>query len=607
MNRGTPAPSSQEAAPVVPARAEPSVPVALRELKVPRALTVQRLAQLMQVTPIELIKQLMRNSVMANINQTIDYATAAPVVGAFGFRAVLQEEAATKTLSAKVEAEEDLSLLQPRPPVVTILGHVDHGKTTLLDAIRKTRVAEREAGGITQHIGAYQVDYRGQRITFLDTPGHEAFTAMRARGAEATDIAVLVVAANDGIMPQTIEAINHVKAAKVPIVVAINKMDLPDADAERVKRQLADHGLLIEEWGGDVVAVPVSAKAGTGLEDLLENILVMAEVAELKANPQRAAAGVVIEASLDKSRGPVSTLLVKTGTLRMGDYVVAGTTRGRVKALVSDAGKRIKQAGPATPAGVLGLSELPQVGDTFAVVESEQAGRSLVEERQRGQAQTRRQVTLEEIFTRIRSGEAEELRVIVKADVQGSVEAIVDALSHLSSDKAQLRVIHAASGSITESDIFLAVASQAIILGFNITLEPGARRVAEAEHVEVRFYTIIYQLLEDIQNTLKGLVQPTVVDTVLGRGVVRAVFTRSRQGKVAGVAVTEGRLMRNAFARVLRQGQLLHDGPIASLRRFKEDAREVAAGLECGMAVEGFDDFQEGDVLEAHRQERPGQ
>ncbi|MEE8443341.1 MAG: translation initiation factor IF-2 [Dehalococcoidia bacterium] len=573
-----------------------------RALTVPDAISVAHLAELINASPIELMKQLMRAGIMANINQVIDFDTAAAIIPGFGFRAVsvVDTPKGTKDIGAE---QEDAALLQPRPPVVTILGHVDHGKTTLLDFIRKTKVAEREEGGITQHIGAYQVEYQNQQITFLDTPGHEAFTAMRARGAQATDIAVLVVAADDGVMPQTIEAINHVKAAGVPIIVGINKIDLPDADLERVKRQLAEHDLLIEDWGGDVVSVPISAKAGDGVVDLLENILVVAEVAELRANPDRLARGIVVESKLDKSRGPTATVLVKTGTLRVSDHLVVGTTRGRVKALVNDAGQRIKSATPSMPVEVLGLDKLPEAVDVFTVAQSEREARELVEERLRQQQTAGPQVSLEEMFSRIRAGEAKDLNLIIKADVYGSVEAIRDSLSQMSTDKVQVRIIHAASGSITETDVFLAVASQAIIIGFNTTLELGARHVANAQHVEIRFYSVIYTLLEDIQNTLEGLIPPTMKETVEGHATVRVVFSRSRRSTVAGVYVTDGRLLRNASARIIREGQVIYDGSIASLRHFKEDVREMATGFECGIGLAGFDDFQEGDIIEVHRQE----
>jgi translation initiation factor IF-2 len=548
------------------------------------------------------MKQLMRAGVMASINQAIEFNTAAAIIPAYGYRAVPMPEAA-KAAKALEEAE-DPTKLQGRPPVVTVLGHVDHGKTTLLDAIRKTKVAEREAGGITQHIGAYQAEYKGHKITFLDTPGHEAFTAMRARGANATDIAILVVAADDGVMPQTVEAINHVKAAKVPIIVALNKIDKPEADPERVKRQLTEHGLVVEEWGGDVIAVLVSAKAGTGIDDLLENILVVAEVAELKANPDRRARGVVIEARLDKSRGLVATVLVKNGTLNVGDYVVVGNVRGRIKALVSDAGRRMKSAPPATPVEVLGLNELPQAGDALEAVPSERAAKALVEARLQRQGNLRTRVSMEDVVNRIRTGESKELNVIIKADVQGSVEAVREAMTRLSTEKAQVRIIHTASGAVTESDIFLAVASQALVLGFNTGVEQGARRLAESEDVEIRFYTIIYTMVEEIRGMLEGLIKPVIKDIVEGHAAVRTIISRSRQSKVAGCMVTDGRLLRNAQVRVLRKGKAVFEGPIQSLRHFKEDVREVAAGLECGVVLAKFDDFQEEDILEAHRQEQ---
>ena len=569
-----------------------------RPIRIPAAITVGRLADLINATPIEVMKHLMRAGIMASINQAIDFETASAITPLYGYRAVPDEATSTKRDDTKVE--EDAALMKLRPPVVTVLGHVDHGKTTLLDAIRKTKVAEHEAGGITQHIGAYQIEYNDHPITVLDTPGHEAFTAMRARGADVTDIAVLVVAADDGIMPQTLEAISHIKAANVPIIVAINKVDLPDADPERVKRQMAEQNLLLEEWGGDVVGVEVSAKTGQGVDDLLENILVVAEVADLKANPDRAANGVVVEAKLDRSRGPVATVLVKGGTLKLGDHLVVGSTRGRVKALVNHAGERIDAATPAMPVEILGLADLPAAGDLFEVVASARDARSIVEERRRNEGAARR-VSLEDTFNRIRTGESQELNLIIKADVQGSAEAARDGVSRLSTDKAQVHVIHFGSGAISESDIFLAVASQAIVIGFNTPIDPGAKRVAEIEGVETRFYNVIYSLLEDVTNVLEGLVKPEMKDVVEGNAVVRAVFQRGRQGNVAGVYVTDGRMLRTAMARVTRNGELLHDGPIASLRRFKDDVREVATGYECGIGVTGFEDFQEGDVIQVHR------
>ncbi|MBI2171807.1 MAG: translation initiation factor IF-2 [Chloroflexi bacterium] len=584
-----------------PGEARPR-PATVREVQVPEAITVARLAELVHASPIDLMKQLMRAGVMASINQAIGFNTAAAIIPAYGYRAVPVAEAA-KAAKAPEEAG-DPAKLQSRPPVVTVLGHVDHGKTTLLDAIRKTKMAQREAGGITQHIGAYQTEYKDHKVTFLDTPGHEAFTAMRARGANATDIAILVVAADDGVMPQTVEAINHVKAAKVPIVVALNKIDKPEADPERVKRQLTEHGLLVEEWGGDVIAVPVSAKAGTGIDDLLENILVVAEVAELKANPYLRARGIVIEARLDKSRGPVATVLIKNGTLNVGDYVVVGNVRGRMKALVSDAGRRLQSAPPSTPVEVLGLNELPQAGDTLEAVPSERAAKALVEARLLRQGNLRTHVSLEDVVNRIRTGETQELNLIIKADVQGSVEAVREAVMRLSTEKVQVHIIHTASGAITESDIFLAEASQALVLGFNTGVEQGARRLAESEGVQIRFYNIIYTMVEEIQGLLEGMVQPVVKDIVEGHAAVRTIISRSRQSKVAGCMVTDGRLLRNAQIRVLRKGKAVYEGPIQSLRRFKEDVREVAAGMECGVVLAKFDDFQEEDILEARRQEQ---
>ncbi len=569
-----------------------------RPVKIPEAITVARLAELIGATPIEVMKHLMRAGIMASINQAIDFETASAITPLYGYRAVADET--TSRVQEGTQIEEDAALLKLRPPVVTVLGHVDHGKTTLLDAIRNTRVAEREAGGITQHIGAYQIEFKDHPITVLDTPGHAAFTAMRARGADVTDIAVLVVAADDGIMPQTMEAISHIRAADVPIIVAINKVDLPDADPERVKRQMAEQNLLLEDWGGEVVGVEVSAKTGLGVDDLLENILVVAEVADLKANPDRQANGVVVEAKLDRSRGPVATVLVKGGTLELGDHVVVGTIRGRVKALVNYAGERIKSATPAMPVEILGLADLPSAGDLFEVAGSDREARTMVEERERQQGASRR-VSMEEMFNRICTGESRELNLIIKADVQGSAEAVLDSVSRLSTDKAQVHIIHSGSGAISESDIFLAVASQAIVIGFNTSIDPGARRVADAEGVEIRLYNVIYNLLEDVTNVLQGLVKPEMQDVVEGNATVREVFKRGRQANVAGVYVTDGRLLRTAMARILRNGELLHDGPIASLRRFKDDVREVATGYECGIAVTGFDDFQEEDVIQVHR------
>ncbi len=574
----------------------------VRVVRIPEAITVANFAEMLKVSPIDLMKQLMRAGIMANINQAVDFDTAAALAPLFGYKAAPLEERARKSTAVE-EAEEDASALEERSPVVTILGHVDHGKTTLLDNIRKTRVVEREAGGITQHIGAYQAEYNNRIVTFLDTPGHEAFTTMRARGAEVTDIAILVVAADDGIMPQTVEAIDHAKAAEVPIVVAINKIDRPNANLDRVKRQLSENNLLIEEWGGDVIAVPVSAVTGEGVDDLLENILVVSEISDLKANPSRSARGVVLEAKLDKSRGPVATLLVKNGTLNVGDVLVIGSITGRIKALVDSAGKRIRSAGPSTPVEALGLNQPPAAGDTFKVARNEREARTAAELAQR-QQESRRQVSLEDIMSRIRTGETKELNLVLKADVQGSIEAVRDGILQLSTDETQVRIIHAASGSITESDVFLALASEGIVIGFNTTIQPSARQVADAERVEVRFYSIIYQLLDDVQGTIRGMATPTVREVIDGHATVRAVFSRGRNSKIAGIYVTDGRVVRNSSARVTRGGSVIFDGAIASLRHFKDDVRELANGYEGGVMLSGFNDFQEEDTLEFHRQEQ---
>jgi len=567
----------------------------------PEAITVRELGERLGISPIEVIKGLMRRGIMANINQTVEYEAAAALAQELGFEP--RPEAAQAARPA--EEEEDPSQLQPRPPVVTVMGHVDHGKTSLLDAIRETNVTAQEVGGITQHIGAYQVEWNGHKITFIDTPGHEAFTAMRARGAQVTDIVVLVVAADDGVMPQTVEAIDHAKAAGVPIIVAINKVDLPDADPERVKRQLAEHGLLIEEWGGDVIALPVSAKTRQGLDDLLEHIVLVAEISELKANPNRPAVGTIIESELDPRRGPMATVIVQKGTLRVGDAVVAGDTWGKIKAMFNERGQQVREAGPSTPVRVMGLEEVPQAGDILRVVPDEHAARELVEAQRQERTATRaaRTITLEEMAGQIAAGAIKELNVIIKADTQGTVEAIRGALERLNSERTRTNVLHAGTGNVTESDVLLAAASRAVIIAFQVRMEPGARREAEANGVQVRHYQIIYELIEDIQKALQGLLEPETVEVTEGRAEVRAVF-KVRQGRVAGCYVREGVIVRNAPCRVIRGGEVLHTSRIASLRRFQQDVRDVAAGYECGIGVEGFDDFQEGDVIETFRRQR---
>ena len=560
----------------------------------------------MDVGPVEIIKELMRNGYMFNINEVVEHDVAALIAPALGYSVtpLVEETSGRESLVISAD-EEDPSLVETRPPVVTMLGHVDHGKTTLLDSIQQTEIVTKEAGGITQRIGAYQVEYNGNLISFLDTPGHEAFTAMRARGAKVTDIAVLVVAADDGIMPQTIEAIDHARAAGVPILVAINKVDKPDADAERVKRQLAEQNLLVEEWGGDIIAVPVSALQNEGISDLLENILVVAEIGELRANPDREARGVVIEARLDKTRGIIAAVLVQTGTLRVGDNVVVGEVRGRIRAMFSDKGDRIKSAGPSAPVEILGLNSLPEAGVILEVAPDEKSARQLVADRQReGELHRATGPTLQDVYSRIESGEAKALNLIVKTDVQGSIEPVRGSLERLDTEQAKVNVIRAASGSITESDVLLAVASGAIIIGFNTRAEPGARTLATQQRVEIRFYQVIYHLTEDVENALQGLIEPVVEDIVEGRAVIRAIFGIGRRGKAAGIFVNDGRIARDSTIHVLRNGQQLFVGPIRSLKHFKDDVRELTTRFEGGIILERFNDYQEGDILEAHRTEQ---
>ena len=567
---------------------------------------VHDLASLMGVDPIEVIKQLMRTGQMLTLNDPVEFETASLIAQSFGFpvKTLAQDESRPGSLVVSID-EEDQAQLETRPPVVTILGHVDHGKTTLLDAIRNTDTVNSEAGGITQHIGAYQVDFQEKLITFLDTPGHEAFTAMRARGAQVTDVALLVVAADDGIMPQTVEAIDHVRAAGVPQIAVISKIDMPDADPERVKRQLAEHDLLIEEWGGDVVSVAVSALKGEGISDLMENILVVAEVNDLKADPTRLAKGVVVEARIDKSKGPLATVLIQTGTLRVGNIVVAGEARGRVRAMLDHNGERIKEAGPSLPVEVLGLSSLPMAGDTIVVAPDESSARRMLEANE-GEIRSQRGsgVNLEEIYSRIESGEVTSLDLIVKTDVQGSIEAVRSVLEPLNTETTRVNLIHTAAGSITESDVMLAAASQAIIIGFNSKPEPGARTLANQQGVDIRFYDIIYNLNDDVEKALKGLLTPVILDVVEGYATVRTVFSLGRTMKVAGIYVNDGRVSRGAEIHVLRNKERLFVGPVASLKHFKDDVRELTTGLEGGIIVEGYRDYSEGDILESHRTEQ---
>ena len=589
---------------------------ARKAIVIPDFLTVRELATLMDVSPIDVIKELMKNGILANINQQIDYETAAIVAEEMGFEA--QQEAPPpaveevpilpQPLKERIyegEAPENLKL---RPPVVTVLGHVDHGKTTLLDVIRHTNVVAGEAGGITQHIGAYQVEHNGKKITFLDTPGHEAFTAMRARGAQGADIAILVVAADDGVMPQTKEAIDHARAARVPIIVALNKIDKANANPERVKQQLADMGLQVEEWGGDTICVPVSAKRKIGINELLDNILVVAELAELKANPDRPAMGMVIEGQLDKSRGPTATLLVQNGTLRVGDVLVIEDLYGRVRAMFNENWEPVEEAPPSTPVVVLGLSDVPQPGSTFQVVENEKTARALAaqrsEEKAQATARPTKVIALDDIFEQIQAGQVKELNLIVKADVQGTIEPIVSSLEKLGDENLKVNILHTGTGNINESDVMLAVASRAIIVGFNVQVDPAAKRSAEAERVDIRLYDVIYKLIDNVDKALKGLLEPVYREVVTGHAEVRAVFSIPRVGKVAGVYVTDGHITRNSLARIRRNGKVVYDGRVSSLKRFTEDVKEVREGFECGVGLEGFHDFEEGDLIELYEKEK---
>ncbi|NLM36493.1 MAG: translation initiation factor IF-2, partial [Firmicutes bacterium] len=576
----------------------------VKSVQIPERITVKEFAQAIEVSVSEVIKKLIGLGVMATINQEIDLDTAILVGAEFN---VTVEKAPTEEETLLIEEIEDSpESLKPRWPVVTIMGHVDHGKTSLLDAIRQTNVIASEAGGITQHIGAYQVEINDKKITFLDTPGHEAFTAMRARGAQVTDIAVLVVAADDGVMPQTVEAINHGKAADVPIIVAINKIDKPTANPDRVKQELTQYGLVPEEWGGDTICVEVSALKKQGLEELLEMILLVAEVRELKANPDRPAKGTVIEAKLDKGRGPVATVLVQNGTLKQGDTIIAGEVSGKVRALVNDKGKTVKKAGPSIPVEVVGFDDLPEAGDIFYVTD-EKIARHLADRRQqfrREQSLKREQrFKLEDLFARIKEGEMKELNIVLKADVQGSVEAIQSSLERLSNEEVRVKVIHGGVGAISESDVMLASASGAIIVGFNVRPDPIAKRLAEREDVDVRLYRIIYDIVDDVKKAMEGMLEPEYREVVLGRAEVRATFKVPKVGTVAGCYVTEGKITRNSEARVLRDNVVVFEGKIISLKRFKDDVREVASGFECGIGLERFNDVKEGDVIEAFTSE----
>lgn len=571
-------------------------------IQIPEEITVSELALRLKATAAEVIKKLMLMGVMAGINDVIDFDTASLV--AMEFHAKVEKEVVVTIEERIIDDREDVeSDLVPRAPVVVVMGHVDHGKTSLLDAIRNTQVTTTEAGGITQHIGAYRVQINNRKITFLDTPGHEAFTTMRARGAQVTDIAILVVAADDGIMPQTIEAINHAKAAGVSIVVAINKMDKPGANPENVKQQLTEHEIVPEEWGGDVPCIPVSAKTHDGIEELLEMVLLIADMKELKANPNRAAKGTVIEARLDKGRGPVASVLVQNGTLHVGDTLVAGTCVGRVRAMVNDRGERVKEALPSVPVEITGLAEVPVGGDIFNVVSDEKLARDLVEDRRNKQkeekfkAQTK--VTLDNLFDQMQKGDMKELKIIVKADVQGSVEAVRQSLEKLSNDEVRVNVIHGAVGAINESDVMLASASNAIIVGFNVRPEAIALDNAKANGVDLRLYRIIYDCIEEIEAAMKGMLAPKYREVLLGSAQCRQVYKISNVGTISGSYVLSGKIMRNSDIRVVRDGIVIAEDKLASLRRFKDDVKEVAQGYECGISLEKFNDIKEGDVFES--------
>jgi len=583
----------------------------------PPTITVKELSEVLAVNAADVIRELIKSGIFATINQLIDRDTASLVATELGFETAEAEAPVTTTEDESTEApapaaketlfvEDEAALLVPRAPIVTVMGHVDHGKTSLLDAIRSTAVAAGERGGITQHIGASEIVRDDKKVVFLDTPGHEAFTAMRARGAKVTDIAIIVVAADDGVMPQTIEAISHARAAKVPIIIALNKIDKPDANLDRVKTELTEANVVIEEYGGDVPLVPVSAKTGQGLDDLFDMVLLVSDLQELKANPKREAVGTIIEAELDKGRGPVATVVVQTGTLRIGNIVVVGKTYGKVKALENAAGKRIQKAGPSSAALVLGLDDVPQAGDILRVVADEKIARSMVEQTRNAaaaQAGTSQKATLEDLFNQFQEGQSKELRIILKSDVSGSLGAITHALGQIISDEVRISVLHEGTGDITDNDILLASASNAIVVGFNTKLDPQARRTAEAEKVDVRLYDIIYKLTDDIEAALKGMLEPEIVEQVEGRAEVRQIFRVGKSTVIAGSVVTDGHIPRTAGVRVYRNGKLLATDKLDSLRRFRDDVRDVAQGYECGIGLAGFHDLAEGDIIEAFTQQ----
>ena len=576
----------------------------MKSIVIPEVLTIKELAEKMKLQPSAIIKKLFLQGKVVTVNQEIDYEQAEEIALEYDVLCEKEEkvDVIAELLKEDEESEEDMV---PRPPVVCVMGHVDHGKTSLLDAIRQTNVTAKEAGGITQHIGAYVVEINGQKITFLDTPGHEAFTAMRMRGAQATDIAILVVAADDGVMPQTVEAISHAKAAGVEIIVAINKIDKPSANIDRVKQELSEYELIPEDWGGTTICVPVSAHTKEGIQDLLEMILLTAEVKELKANPNRKARGLVIEAELDKGKGPVATVLVQKGTLHVGDNVAVGPCHGKVRAMMDDKGRRVKEAGPSTPVEILGLNDVPGAGEIFMAMDSDKEARHfaetfIAESKNKLIEETKTKLSLDDLFSQIKAGNVKELPLIVKADVQGSVEAVKQSLVKLSNEEVVVKVIHGGVGAINESDVSLAAASNAIIIGFNVRPDATAKSVAEQEKVDIRLYRVIYQAIEDVEAAMKGMLDPVYEEKVIGHAVIRQIFKASGVGNIAGCYVLDGKFQRDCSCRVTRDGEKLFDGKLASLKRFKDDVKEVAAGYECGLVFEKFNDIQEDDMVEAY-------
>lgn len=585
-----------------------------KKIEIPANISIRDFAQIVEVSPIQIIKKLMTNGVMASINQAIDYDTAAILADEMGFEVALEtreapveKETGNVPMWRQMIAGESEESLTPRPPVVTILGHVDHGKTSLLDAIRKTDVAAGEAGGITQHIGAYQVELKGRQITFLDTPGHAAFTAMRSRGAQGADIVILVIAADDGVMPQTKEAIAHARAARVPIIVALNKVDKPNSNPDLVKKQLGENDLMPDDWGGSTMVIPVSAKQKKGIEDLLEAILLVADNTDIRANAKGDVIGTIIEAELDKSKGPVATLLVQNGTLNSGDIVVAGNTYGRLRALFDFRGRKVQKAGPSVPVSVMGLSALPSAGDVFKVVGSEKEARQFILERQAAntkEVSAAKKITLEELFSKIKAGEAQELNLILKADVQGSLEPIINEIKNLGKGEIRINILYAETGNISENDVLLASSSQAIIFGFSVQADVAARRLADTEGVSIRLYNIIYRLIEDVEKALKGMLAPEFTEKPIGKAVVLQVFSLSKGTKIAGCRVTEGEVRRNGKVRVTRGKDIVYEGDVSSLKHEKEDVREMRTGFECGIGLKNFSDVQVGDVIECYLLEK---